>query len=358
MFGRGVSSISLREPSPSEVELPAGIQFVALPDYSSLAELKEVARASLTTLREMWRGLARTDVVWAWGPHPFSVLFIAMALLRRKRVALFVRQDTLEYNRRRLPSRRWLPLMGVVWAVEGVYRVLARRVPTAVVGLDVARRYGGPGRTVMPVAVSLVRAADVAVGGPVKDWSERISLLTVSRLEPEKNPLLLIDALAQLEQERPGRFRLVWLGRGRLENELRIRLAELGIENLIELVGYVPFGPELLAFYRNAHAFVHVSLTEGVPQVLIEAMAAGIPIVATDVGGVSAVVDEGRTALLIPPADLGALVSAVGRLVDEPELRRQLVERAFEVARRLTLEAEAERVARFIADRPPRVSVP
>jgi glycosyltransferase involved in cell wall biosynthesis len=200
----------------------------------------------------------------------------------------------------------------------------------------------------MPIAISLMRTEDVVNAPADHDWSEEISLLTVGRIEPEKNPLLLIEALAQLESEFSGRFRLVWVGRGRLDDEVRRRARELGVEKRLELRGYIPFGPPLLKMYREAHAFVHVSLTEGLPQVLIEAMAAGLPIIATDVGGVATALDGGRAGLLVPPSDLAALVEAVRRLTEDESLRTQIAGHAIRVAQTLTLEYEAERVAHFI----------
>jgi phenylacetate-CoA ligase len=105
----------------------------------------------------------------------------------------------------------------------------------------------------------------------------------------------------------------------------------------------------LLALYRSSNMFVHVSLTEGVPQVLIEAFATGLPVVATDVGGVAAAVGRGEAALLVPPGELAPLVTAIERLLEDPVERDRLAEAGLARARALTLEHEGARVASFVA---------
>lgn len=338
------------EPGPDDGRplLPAGTEIIALPDYGSLRNLASVARAGVRTTIAFWRGLSRVDVVWAFGPHPFELLLVALASLRGKRVVLGVRQDTTEYFRARLPSGRWKPVLVAVAAMDRLHRVLARRLPATVVGEENVRRYTRRGGRVHLMQPSLVRADDVVDGPPERDWTDTVTLLTVGRIDPEKNPMLLVEAIAMLEQRRPGRFRLRWAGVGPLSDDVERRAAEIGVADRIELLGYVAFGPDLLRLYREAHAFVHVSLTEGVPQVLVEALASGTPIVATDVGGVRSGLGGGETGLLVPPSDTEALVSAVLRIADDAELRAGLVARGLELARGRTLEAEAGRVADFI----------
>jgi glycosyltransferase involved in cell wall biosynthesis len=324
--------------------LPAGTEVVRLPDYGSLRRIGSVVRAGFRTGIAFWRGLTRVDVVWAFGPHPFQLLLVVLASLRGKRVVVGVRQDTPAYFRARLPSSRWKPILVGIDAMDALHRLIAGRVPATVVGEANARRYRR-GR-VLAIAPSLVPADAVVAEPPERDWSE-VVLLTAGRIDAEKNPLLLVEALAELERRRPGVYRLRWAGVGPLEDDVRRRAAELGVESRLELLGYLPF-PELLPLYREAHAFVHVSFTEGVPQVLTEAMASGAPIVATDVGGVRSALDDGRAGLLVPPADLDALVDAVLRVSDDEALRRRLAERGLELARDRTIEAEAARVATFL----------
>jgi glycosyltransferase involved in cell wall biosynthesis len=328
--------------------LPAVVRVVDLPDYGNLRRLPAVARASVRTSTAFWRGLDDVDTVWAFGPHPFELLLVLLATMRRRRVVLGVRQDTPAYFRSRLPSPRWKPVLAGIRALDGLNRLLARRLPATVVGEAAAVRYAGGRGRVLAMTPSLVAAADVVTEPAERDWSGEIALFTVGRIDAEKNPLLLVEALAALERERPGRYRLRWAGVGPLADDVRRRAEALGIGDRIELLGYVPFGPQLLELYRGAHALVHVSLTEGVPQVLVEALASGTPIVATDVGGVGSALEGGRAGLLVPPADLDALTAAVRRLSDDAELREQLVARGLELARERTLEAEAGRVATFL----------
>ncbi|HSL65539.1 MAG TPA: glycosyltransferase [Gaiellaceae bacterium] len=343
-FDRVVLLGRVRAGGEGFVPLPAGAEVAALPDYPDLRRLGAVLRASAGTLRAFWRAADDVDLVWAFGPHPFALALVAVARLRGKRVALGVRQDSLGYFRSRLPGAAWWPLLAGVHALDATFRLLARRLPTTVVGEAIAERYGG-GPTVLPMAVSVVRAADVVPEPREKDWDGQVELLTVGRLEPEKHPLLLVDALAGLDRRRPGRYRLAWIGTGRLGGDVRRRADELGIGRLVELPGHVPLGEGLLERYRRAHVFVHVSLTEGVPQVLLEALASGTGVVATDVGGVAGALDHGAAGLLVPPSDADALVAAVERIVDDRGLRDRLVARGLELARRRTLESEAERVA-------------
>jgi glycosyltransferase involved in cell wall biosynthesis len=343
LFGRTV-----RSATAADYVLPSGVDLVELPHYSKLDRLGQVARASIGTARSMWRGLAKVDVVWVLGPHPFSLILVPMALLRRRKVVLGVRQNTMGYYRARLPSSRWRPALLAIWSFEAAYRLLARVLPLTAVGTEVADRYGGSRDSLLTMTASIVRERDIVAAPAEHFWSGPITLLTVGRLEPEKNPFLLLEALACLEREQPGRFRIVWIGRGELEDEVRARARNLGVDRMLDLRGYVPFGPELLDLYRDAHIFVHVSLTEGVPQVLIEALASGAPIVATDVGGIGEALDNGAAALLVPPNDVDVLVAAVRRIAEDGELRERLTARGLELVRGLTLERQAEVVARFL----------
>lgn len=321
--------------------VPREVGFVALPPYPSLVHFGPALAGMLRSLNSFWRVLDEVDGVWLLGPHPLALVFALMAAARRRGIALGVRQDWPALVRNRHPGRRWVHVTADL--LERAYLLLARRYPTIAVGPHVAHSYAGAPR-LLEIAVSLVRETDVAEPSK-RPWKGRV--LSVGRLDSEKNPLLLAEILRRLV-DGGGDWRLTICGEGPLEAALRERLRELGVADRAELVGYFPIHGGLLDLYRSNDALLHVSLTEGLPQVVLEAFAAGIPVVATAVGGVPRAV--GEAGLLVPPDDADSAALALRRLETDPPLRERLSALGRERVRGRTLEAESSRVAEFLAD--------
>ncbi len=323
-----------------------GVELVALPFYSSLSRPFRVLPSLLRSLRIFWRSLPGVDCVWLLGPHPLAVAFAVLAAARGKRVVLGVRQDMPAYVRSRHPGRPALRAAALL--LEGAFRALGRLFGVIAVGPELAANYRRS-RDVLEITVSLVGKSDlvepeVALRRP---YAGELQVLAVGRLEAEKNPLLLADVLTLLNREE-ARWRLVVCGEGDLSEELEAGLARLGQSDRAELRGYVPFGEELRRLYRDSHAFLHTSWTEGLPQVLPEAFAAGLPVIATDVGGIGEAV--GDAALMVPCGDADAASRALRSVAGDPQLRERLVRAGNEYVNSRTIEAETERVGTFLRD--------
>ena len=329
------------EPSSSHYRLPPPARFAPLPHYGSAARPASVVRAARESAARFADLLERVDVIWLLGPHPFALLFARMAARRGKRVVLGVRQDLPRYVGNRHPRRPDLKL--VAEGLDLAYRCLARRHPAVVVGPDLARSYRRA-RELLQIYVSLISAADVdpIEGRAGRDYDGPVRMLSVGRIDAEKNPLMLADVLERLEP----RFELTVCGDGPLEAELAGEVAERGLGSRVALRGHVPMGEELMRLYRESDLFLHVSWTEGVPQVLLESFAAALPVVATAVGGVPEAAGDG--AVLIPPGDPDAAAEAVRQVAASSDLRARLLSTGHAIAESHTIEAEAERVARFL----------
>lgn len=341
------------EPGTSHYRLPDDVEVLGLPHYETLAEPRVAIVAMVRSLRRFWRLLDDVDVVWLLGPYLHAFAYALLARLRGRGVVLGVRQDQPSYVRSRYPRRRVLHVAADV--LELGWRALARWVPIVAVGPQLAANYGR-GRQVLQIAVSLVSEADIVEPGaaPRGDGDELV-VLSVGRLDKEKNPLLLADILSLLVDEDP-RWRLVVVGDGPMREVLSERLEELGCSYRADLRGYVPADEGLSDLYRTADFFLHVSWTEGLPQVLFESFAAALPIVATAVGGVPAA--AGEAALLVPPGDALAAAAALRRLAADAELREGLVLAGSARVRRHTLEAEVAQVAALLAEAMPQASAP
>ena len=142
----------------------------------------------------------------------------------------------------------------------------------------------------------------------------------VANYRPVKRLDLLIDAFAAIARKQDN-VRLMLVGEGDMRPEMERQIRGLGLEGRIRLHG-LALDPAPL--YGMFDMVVQSSRSEGLPNALLEAAAAGLPIVATDAGGTGEIVIDGVTGLLIQPGDAGALASALGRVTSDQELRARL----------------------------------
>ncbi len=203
-----------------------------------------------------------------------------------------------------------------------VYRTADRLVrPLTTLTICVSendRRAGIAARTCDPARTVVIHnAVDVAAAPRARHAGEMPLIITVGRLQAPKDFQTFVRALALLT---PTPHAVV-VGDGPARQPLQAEIHRLGLELNVQLLGERRDVPELLA---GADIFVLSSASEGLPVSIIEAMAAGLPVVASAVGGVPELVVEGETGLLAPPGDVAALAAAIERLAGDRELRLQL----------------------------------
>jgi glycosyltransferase involved in cell wall biosynthesis len=146
-------------------------------------------------------------------------------------------------------------------------------------------------------------------------------VLSVARLVPEKAPEVLLDGFALCAKEYVD-CRLVLVGEGHLEAELRAQASRLGIAERIDWCGLVR---DLLPHYDSARVFVLVSRVEGTPNALLEAMGCGVPVIVSDgTPGLLELVEHGVTGLVVPVNDADALCEALCLMLADASLRRRL----------------------------------
>lgn len=150
------------------------------------------------------------------------------------------------------------------------------------------------------------------------------SVLTVARLTTQKSIDTLLDAMAQL-RERGCTARLTIIGDGPERAALEQRARELALGEYVEFLGALA-QQELPRHYAAATVFVLPSMREGMGLVFVEALLCGTPVIGTRSGGIPDIVKDGETGLLVPERDPTALANAIQKMLDEPNLARQLAE--------------------------------
>lgn len=165
-----------------------------------------------------------------------------------------------------------------------------------------------------------------------REWSisaDSPVVLTVARLSYEKGLEVLIDAAGLLRQNCP-KARFVLVGDGPLRPKLVEQVRRCGLEERVRFVG---FHEDIASVLAAGDVFVLPSYMEGMPNAVLEAFAARLPVIASAVGGLVEVIEDGRTGLLVPVCDPAALATAIGRLIREPELAGRLAHAGAEAAR-------------------------
>lgn len=245
----------------------------------------------------------------------------------------------------------------VVLAVSQYWRAeLAQRydIDPGVVhnGVD-TQRFGAP-----PLPPEALRARVEA--------DRRFVFLAVGGLEPRKGSYELVEALGRVTQQVTPPPLLVVLGGHSFQDHrpyrdrVLARAHELGLDHELVVLGTVT-DDELISWYHAADALAFPSIKEGWGLAVLEAMAAGLPVVASDIPVFREYLTDGDSALLPPVGDVDALTRALHRMIDEPRLRRRLAAAGREVAARFSWDAAARQhreLYRQSASAPPADRVP
>jgi glycosyltransferase involved in cell wall biosynthesis len=300
--GHDASFVSPSDGPFLELVRGAGMEAAVVPIGGAL-DVGAVARLT----RQLRRG--RTDLVHVHGHFSVNVVARVAGRLAGARVLSHMHIE----NTFRTGRGRGAQVMLDTATARLCYSIVAVSEATAAS----LRRQGYPERRIVVVHNGI----DAEPAEPVR-LADGPTILEVARLADVKGQRVLLHALTDLDAT------AVLVGRdleqdGAYERELRAEAERLGVADRVVFAGYRDDVPALLA---GCDVFCLPSEMEGLPLVVLEAMAQRRPVVATAVGGTPELVVDGETGLLVPPRDVDALRTALGRVLDGPDLARSLGE--------------------------------
>ncbi|HEX5615948.1 MAG TPA: glycosyltransferase [Acidimicrobiia bacterium] len=253
------------------------------------------------------------DVVHAHSPYPAGIARLVVRTLPRRIRPALVYTVHNTWSSFALPTRLLcgvtMPLDAADFAVsrevhETLWPFLRRRTEVVVHGIPVARVAGA-------------RAERAAVRAELGLTPDEIVVGTVANFRAQKDYPNLFAAAQRLAERRVP-VTIVAVGQGPLEAEMRARLAALDLGDRVRLLGY---RDDAVRVMGACDAFTLASNNEGLPVAVMEALALGLPVVATRVGGLGEAITDGREGLLVEPRDPTALADALERVVQDEALR-------------------------------------
>ena len=267
----------------------------------------------LPYLLHLWRAAGRNQLFhvmansgWSW--HLFSVPAIWIGRLRGCPVVI---------NYRGGEAGDFLQAQ-LAWIRPSLARADVLIVPSGF--LQAVFGKFGFATTVVPNIINLERFSVAAPG----QHARAPTVLVARNLEPIYDNATALRAFAIVARSRPD-ARMVVAGSGPLRAELEALAAALGIGAAVTFTGRVD-NEGMAALYRRADVMINPSLVDNMPNSVLEALASGVAVVSTEVGGVPYLVEDGKTALLVPPAAPAPMAAAILRVLDEPALAQSLRE--------------------------------
>jgi glycosyltransferase involved in cell wall biosynthesis len=276
----------------------------------------------LAYVAQLWSAVARADIVhvmansgWSW--HLFAAPAVRIAAWRGTPVLVNYRGGEAGIFLQR--------------AAASVRRTMARAagllVPSGFLQ-DVFARHHIASR-VVPNIVDLQRFQPL----PHPESAGRAPQLMIARnLEPIYGIDVALRAFARVLAQHSGAT-LVIAGSGPLRDDLKALAASLGIESRVRFTGQLD-PDQMAALYADSALSINPSHADNMPNSVLEAMASGVPVVSTRVGGVPYIVQHGRTAMLVPPGDHRAMADAILQVLAEPLLAARLRDAALETVQR------------------------
>ena len=229
--------------------------------------------------------IEQVDVLFISPSGPLSVFFLNKIKNKNKKVVLFIRQDT----RKLISIKNNNNFVAKIFAnlIETYIEKFVKNYPYATVftfGGEIYKRYLGLSSSTFSIADSRYNLSDTLNINDIKDKTyKKLNLLYVGRLAPGKGLEFLIESLSKINHFE---FTLTVIGDGIIKKELSKSVKNLNLTDKIIFKGYVHFSLELLEEYTSHDVFILPSFSEGLPQVVFEAMSRGIVVVASNVGGI------------------------------------------------------------------------
>jgi glycosyltransferase involved in cell wall biosynthesis len=318
--------------------------FISLSYYKSLRSLIKIYPFYiLRNLKKIFCFTKDIDLLLISASGPISVLLIWFMKIQRKKVIIFIRSDIRELIKAKDHNTFMLDIFAN-WIESSFEKSVKNNssITAFAFGDDIFNRYSKFSNSVISAASSRFEMSHIISSDELSfNDTSCVNLLYVGRLSKGKGLNLLIETVSMLKSNR---FKLTIIGDGDIKDELVLLVKNLGLNEKIIFKGYIPFGERLFKEYSHYDVLILPSFSEGLPQVILEAMARGVAVVASGVGGIKDLIKDGENGYMFDPGDKSTLLNILEEILagDLPLLN--IRRNGLTTAEKFSFEKQAEKI--------------
>ena len=283
------------------------IFFFKLSSYKNLVSVLILLPVYLIrNFKSIKKFVKATDRFFVSTPGPISIVLILCFLLERKEITIFVRQDLRELIKQRYKGRISYFIANTL---ESIIELIVKKNPRIKVftfGKVLKERYEQYTDNVFPITDTRYSKRDIIKKADLKkiEWKQDVKFLYVGRLEKGKGLENLLEVFKKVNRSN---FSLTIIGDGSFKEFLELNCIKLRIDKKVIFKGFIPLGNELFQMIREHNIFILPSLSEGLPQIVLEAMASGLLTIGTNVGGIPDIIPHNENGFIYDGDDLNNL---------------------------------------------------
>ncbi|HDK27526.1 MAG TPA: glycosyltransferase family 1 protein [Candidatus Atribacteria bacterium] len=333
------------------IAMPEDIEIVELPGFKGVIDF---IRKSIWILPKLipvlHKEIKKSDAVMVMHDDFLGLITLLQARKQKKPHLLFLGGNQVEVVRNKYTGlKRW----GAIYLAHLFEKIdqywMDHGLTVLVTGREMIERLSAPERYIYPYFTSLISDEDIIYRKPRDISSNSTNILYAGFLTENKGVHILLEAFARFrEKYHTPDIKLHLAGDGYFRPKLEEICQQLKITENVIFYGFIGDKEKLKQLFREADMFVLPSKSEGIPKVLLEAMAYGVPILTTNVGGIPDIIEDGVNGLLIPPGSPGGFVKGMAKILFDAKLRQKLIDGGYHFIKEHTKEKQAKEIIEYL----------
>lgn len=308
----------------------SNLKVIAIPNYNgSTYSLIYTGFKVIPALCKVLNSLRnQIDILWQVDcPNPLNLIFNIFCSIKKIPMVFFLRLDVISILK--IKNKGFKRFFSIIFAkiIDGFNRRLLKKHPAFVTGEKLYRSYKKKNRLVYKIFENLIRKEEILAASKVRARKDNgnLEVVGIGRLEKQKGFVYLLETIRLLTEVYCTKTHFTLIGSGPEEKTLKEYIHKYKLENYVEMTGFIRHGEAFSKYLEKADILAQPSLEEGVPKTIFEAMASGIPIIASRVGGMPYLIENEVNGLLVRPANPKELAEAILRYKNDLTLFKNVV---------------------------------